>query len=1006
VSTAATGDATPTYQWEISTDGGTTWSNIDGATSDTYDAGTLTADAKYRRVTTSTMGLVACTALSNELTVTVNNLTAGSISGSQTICYSGNPDAFGSVEPVADGVVTYQWESSTNNVDFTAIPSATSETYDAPGSLTVTTYYRRVATSTLNSVACTATSNTLTVTVPATDISASVASTDVTCNGNVDGTITVSAPAGGYGTYETSINGTNWFAVSAATPYTFSGLTPATYDVRIRDAAYTTCSQTLSNVTITEPTVLTLSVTPSSTGTTSRNGRSTGVPTVVTGASPSIKVRTGEQIQLAASAGGGNGSYTYEWKKNDSETVLSTNATYVETTSGTTSTSGTYTVVVRDAKSCSTNVSVDVTVYGTTVYVDKTAGNANDNNDGSEAAPFATIQKALDVTSDGSVVNVVAGSYTESPIIDSPRRIIGGAGTPSITGDSTSLSHRFRYAYASNTSASITTDSITGFTSASFATVGARTAAGIYKAIARVNTDGTVLIDNGTYSISSSINIYGQITVAGHTNSMTGTCDLAPSAVLEGSGTVKLFMMYGTGTGTKTLRDLTLQIGNATGRFIEVPFGQAHNVNTERMVFKNASGTRLFGTMNASRSGTSVNDVAKLVNDGADFGFGSGRVNYGVYAPLNMSAVATGWKAEDVDHNNNNTAAGTLYACKGSNLVNGGASATKPKYFNSTQAGTEFNDRAYLKFDGIQTYMDANTNADVNGGTAKTVLVAFRTGATFPGSMLIYKHGDENQGISINALTASSGSVEINIREDDGVNGLSTATHTFDVEASTDYIAQIYFDGASTTKRVGMALDKADGQVHEKLFTSTQFADANLSTPAAVTASKISIGGRTGSTYINGVNEIGTTRGHFFNGSIAEIIVLNTADVTQRDAAYCYLRNKYFDGYQGVENTLERVDDDVIAGDNVTTEPFVAAYPNPADEVLEIEATIPYAGFVRATLLDMTGRELMNVFEGDVPNNAQLALQANVRDLPSGAYVLRIIGANDQHIQTPVVVRH
>src|SRR5205814_2285503 len=42
-------------------------------------------------------------------------------------------------------------------------------------------------------------------------LSASVSSTNVTSNGASDGTITIGSPAGGYGTYEYSINGgTSW----------------------------------------------------------------------------------------------------------------------------------------------------------------------------------------------------------------------------------------------------------------------------------------------------------------------------------------------------------------------------------------------------------------------------------------------------------------------------------------------------------------------------------------------------------------------------------------------------------------------------------------------------------------------------------------------------------------------------------------------------------------------------------------------------------------------------
>jgi hypothetical protein len=157
--------------------------------------------------------------------------------------------------------------------------------------------------------------------------------------------------------------------------------------------------------------------------------------------------------------------------------------------------------------------------------------------------------------------------------------------------------------------------------------------------------------------------------------------------------------------------------------------------------------------------------------------------------------------------------------------------------------------------------------------------------------------------------------------------------------------------------------------------------------------------------YIDGGTITTTTRDAYFNGSIAEIIVMNTADKGIRDATYCYLRNKYFNGDQDVENALDR-DQDVIAGEPVIAEQELFAYPNPADEMLDIEAIVPVGGYVRVSLHDAIGREVMSIFEGNVPNNAQLPLQANVRDLPSGAYLLRVVGSNDQYMQTPVVIRH
>ena len=85
-------------------------------------------------------------------------------------------------------------------------------------------------------------------------LSANVQSTNVTCFGGSDGTINISFPGGGYGTYEYSINGgTSW----QATGY-FSGLAPGTYIVAIRDRAHAACVVILNpGLGITQPAVLT-----------------------------------------------------------------------------------------------------------------------------------------------------------------------------------------------------------------------------------------------------------------------------------------------------------------------------------------------------------------------------------------------------------------------------------------------------------------------------------------------------------------------------------------------------------------------------------------------------------------------------------------------------------------------------------------------------------------------------------------------------------------------------
>jgi hypothetical protein len=89
----------------------------------------------------------------------------------------------------------------------------------------------------------------LVITQPA-QLAGAVSSTNVTCSGANDGTITVTSPAGGYGTFEYSIDG----GIRWQSSGTFSNLQPATYDVRIRDAAHTGCIITLNpQLVITQP---------------------------------------------------------------------------------------------------------------------------------------------------------------------------------------------------------------------------------------------------------------------------------------------------------------------------------------------------------------------------------------------------------------------------------------------------------------------------------------------------------------------------------------------------------------------------------------------------------------------------------------------------------------------------------------------------------------------------------------------------------------------------------
>jgi large repetitive protein len=77
-------------------------------------------------------------------------------------------------------------------------------------------------------------------------IMASVSFTNPTCAGGPNGSITVSSPVGGSGTYEYRLDAGTWQSSN-----TFTGLAPGTYSVQIRDANNTVCEVTLGNYTLT-----------------------------------------------------------------------------------------------------------------------------------------------------------------------------------------------------------------------------------------------------------------------------------------------------------------------------------------------------------------------------------------------------------------------------------------------------------------------------------------------------------------------------------------------------------------------------------------------------------------------------------------------------------------------------------------------------------------------------------------------------------------------------------
>ena len=189
-----------TYQWQVSSTSAIAgFASIAGGTAQGYAPGVLVANRWYRRIVIS--GIEQDTTTAVTITVTPV-ITAGSntVTANQSICFNNVPAALnGSTPTGGNGVYTYQWQSSPDNVTFTNVVGATSIGY-APGALAANTWYRRI----VNSGGCSLTSASIKITVtpvitPGTNTISTVDQS--ICSGQIPTALPGSTPTGGNGAY-------------------------------------------------------------------------------------------------------------------------------------------------------------------------------------------------------------------------------------------------------------------------------------------------------------------------------------------------------------------------------------------------------------------------------------------------------------------------------------------------------------------------------------------------------------------------------------------------------------------------------------------------------------------------------------------------------------------------------------------------------------------------------------------------------------------------------------
>jgi hypothetical protein len=933
------------------------------------------------------------------VTITQRPLLTASITGTTHVRINGQSTG-GATVAAAGGTEPYSYRWTPSNQTTITATGLTATTY----TVEVTDYYY-----------CTATAS-VTLTQPEALVASISASTHITCNGASTGAATVSVTGGENGyTYAWSTSPTQQTSATA------TGLSAGAYSVTVTDGNGATSSASL---TLTQPTLISASLT-------SNGPKHSAVAITLT-------------ATLSDGTQGSGPYYTYSWTKPNGTTSSAISsgsealsAGVVTTTftisSPTTYDNGIWTLTVTDANGCTQTASTTLVIYPYRIYVATAAAAppGNNNNNGMITAPLLTIQKAIDVSVAGDTIEVLTGQFDESPVIDKSLRING-------TGSSTLGSGKY---FVYNTANTVTWGS--SWTSTVFDNLGTKVSGAISAVHDKLNSNGTMWI-TGDLTVTSAITVSKAITIQGTKSDGTvesySNCAIEPysSITLSNGGSSADTVLFDfTGSTAKTVKDLELNI-RQTGIYFRIPSGSSGNVSATTNInfFTDTDNngsyeTRLFGVTNGSFSGGNKYDVAKFVHDASDNGYGSGTVTYGNNGPLPWSDLVIGWKADDAGHNANGGRVKTLEPMKSTTkLQNLNLLSRRPQYFLPTIANNPFNSKSYMWFDGADEYLESNTTSDVNSGSQKSLFVVFQLDSgsiTNTSDEVIYKHGDEDQGMSI--VHTSNGDLTINVYE-----GATDATReswlykSTDLALNTVYVAQLYFNGTGGTdnenKRVGAALDKNSGRVTESnhgnqngYVNNVAFTPSTLTTPATIdAASMISLGARSGSMYyatwdqitpvvLSGQSVTTEGRANFFGGTIAEVVMINSASESTRDAVYCYFRNKYLTS-SGVGNTLDKPGDDAIAGEVGTFDPEIAVWPNPVQDDLTLELAVPSAGYVIVKLHDALGREVQTLFEGTVSSNTLLPVRADVRNIPSGAYLINVMGAGEMQLTAPVIVRH
>ena len=208
------GSGTFTYQWQNSLDN-STWSNISGATYESFQPPALTVTKYFKRLTTDgSCGVIE----TNVLTINVNtSLVPGVIKDNQTICYNVSPSPLVTdIAPTGgNGTYSYQWQKTEDGINWNNITAANSDSFQ-PTALVNKTYFRKK----VNSATFEDYSNIVTITVNPAFAAGAIGSDQAVCKTFASSPITTTVlPVGQsiQNLWQISDNNASWTDITEAT---------------------------------------------------------------------------------------------------------------------------------------------------------------------------------------------------------------------------------------------------------------------------------------------------------------------------------------------------------------------------------------------------------------------------------------------------------------------------------------------------------------------------------------------------------------------------------------------------------------------------------------------------------------------------------------------------------------------------------------------------------------------------------------------------------------------